>query len=129
MTRRLSWAVTITLAMLSAGAGTALGQQAGASADGEELRIAQADPQAADRQVLRDFLGRDEVQRVARTSGVDLGDAERGLLALEGERLSRAADQARAIDRELGAAQGEIRLSATVIIIILLLIIIIVVAA
>lgn len=129
MTRRLSWALTITLAMLAVGAGTAHAQQVRPSANGEALQIAQADPQAADRQVLRDFLGRAEVRRVARTSGVDLSDAERGLLALEGERLSRAADQARAIDRELVTAQGEIRLSATVVIIILLLIIIIVVAA
>ncbi|MGH7543850.1 MAG: hypothetical protein ACREK7_07900 [Gemmatimonadota bacterium] len=120
--RGLSWAVTITLALLAGGTGTALAQP-------ESLQLAQADPQAADRQALREFLGREEVQRVARTSGVDLSDAERGLLALDGERLSRAADQARAIDRELGAAQGEIRLSATVVIIILLLIIIIVVAA
>ena len=67
--------------------------------------------------------------RVARASGIDLSDAERGLLALDGERLSRAAEQARTIDRDLGAAQDEIRLSATVVIIILLLIIIIIVAA
>lgn len=129
MIRRLSWAVTITLAVITGGAGTALAQQDRPSVDGEVLQIAQADPQAADRQVLRDFLGREEVHRVARTSGVDLSGAEHGLMALDGERLSRAADQARAIDRELGAAQGEIRLSATVVIIILLLIIIIVVAA
>ena len=120
--RRLSWAVTIALVFLAGGTGTALAQQ-------ESLQISQADPQADDRQVLRDFLGREEVQRVARTSGVDLSDAERGLLALDGERLSRAADQARTIDRELGTAQDEIRLSATVIIIILLLLIIIIVAA
>ena len=119
--RRLSWALAITLTLLTGGTGTALAQQ-------ESLEVAQADPQAADRQALRDFLAREEVQRVARTSGVDLSGAERGLLALDGERLSRAAEQARAIDRELGAAQ-EIRLSATVIIIILLLIIIIIVAA
>ena len=127
--RRLSWAVTITLALLAGGTGTALAQQVRPAVDGQPLQFAQSDQQAADRQALEDFLGREEVQRVARTSGVDLGDAEQGLLALDGERLSRAADQARAIDREMGAAQGEIRLSATVIIIILLLIIIIVVAA
>jgi hypothetical protein len=127
--RRLSWAVTITLALFAGGTGTALAQQLQPAVDGEPLQVAQPDPQAADRQALRDFLGRDEVQGLARTSGVDLSDAERGLLALDGERLSRAADQARTIDRELGTAQGEIRLSATVVIIILLLIIIIVVAA
>lgn len=127
--RRLSWTMTITLALLVGGTGTALAQQVRPAVDGESRQVAQADPQTADRQALERFLGREEVQAVARTSGVDLSDAERGLLALDGERLSRAADQARAIDRELGNAQGEIRLSATVIIIILLLIIIIVVAA
>ncbi|MGH7571307.1 MAG: hypothetical protein ACREMK_05630 [Gemmatimonadota bacterium] len=128
--RRLPWAVTITLALLAGGTGTALAQQIRSDAEGSSSTLlAQADPQAADRQALRDFLNRQDVQQVARTAGVDLSDAERGLVALEGERLSRAADQARAIDRDLGSAQGEIRLSATVIIIILLLIIIIVVAA
>lgn len=126
--RRLSWAVTITLALLAGGAGTALAQQVRPTGE-EPLQAAQADPETADRQALHDFLGREEVQQVARTSGMDLSDAERGLLALHGDRLTRAADQVRAIDRELGAAQGEIRLSATVVIIILLLIIIIVVAA
>lgn len=123
--RRLSWAVTITLTLFAGGIGTALAQQI----DQEPIQISRADPQAADRQALRDFLGREEVQRVARASGIDLSDAERGLLALDGERLSRAAEQARTIDRDLGAAQDEIRLSATVVIIILLLIIIIIVAA
>ncbi len=128
--RRLPWAVAITLALLAGGNGTALAQQVQPEADeSSSTLLAQADPQAAYRQALRDFLGREEVQRLARTSGVDLSDAERGLLALEGERLRRAADQARAIEAELGSAQGEIRLSATVVIIILLLIIIIVVAA
>ena len=127
--RRLSWALAIMLALLAGSTGTALAQQVRPADDGQPLEFAEPDQQAADRRALEDFLGREEVQRVARTSGVDLGEAEQGLLALDGERLSSAADQARAIDRELGAAQGEIRLSATVIIIILLLIIIIVVAA
>jgi hypothetical protein len=123
--RRLSRAVTITLMLFAGGIGTALAQQV----EEGPLQVAQADPQEADRQALEIFLGRQDVQRVARASGVDLSDVEKGLAALDGERLSRAADQARAIDRELGGAQGEIRLSATVVIIILLLIIIIVVAA
>lgn len=127
--RGLSRAVAIALTVLAGGVGPAFGQQAGLDPNvPSSLALAQVDQEEADRQTLRNFLGRDEVQRVARTSGVDLSDAERGLLALEGERLSRAADQARAIERELGSAQ-EIRLSATVLIIILLLIIIIVVAA
>ena len=120
--RRLSWAVTMTLVLLAGGTGTALAQK-------ESVQVAQADRQTADRQALEDFLGRDEVQQVARSSGVDLSEVERGLLTLDGERLSRAADQVRAIERELGTAQDEIRLSATVVIIILLLIIIIIVAA
>lgn len=126
--RGLSRAVLITLTVLAGTAGTAFAQQS--VPDGNSsLALAKIDPDEADRQTLRNFLGREEVQRVARLSGVDLSDAEEGVLALEGERLSDAAGQVRAIERELGSAQGEIRLSATVIIIILLLIIIIVVAA
>lgn len=126
--RGLSRAVLITLTVLAGTAGTAFAQQS--VPDGNSsLALAQIDPDETDRQTLRNFLGREEVQRVARLSGVDLSDAEEGVLALEGERLSDAAGQVRAIERELGSAQGEIRLSATVIIIILLLIIIIVVAA
>lgn len=126
--RGLSRAVLITLTVLAGAAGTAFAQQS--VPDGNSsLALAQVDPDEADRQTLRNFLGREEVQRVARMSGVDLSDTEEGVLALEGEMLSDAAGQVRAIERELESAQGEIRLSATVIIIILLLIIIIVVAA
>lgn len=128
--RGLSRAVAIALTVLAGTAGTAFAQQN--EPEGNEpssLALAQADPDEADRQALRDFLGREDVQRVARMSGIDLAGAETGVLALEGEKLSGAAQQARAIERELGSAQGEIRLSATVIVIILLLIIIIIVAA
>lgn len=126
--RGLSRAVLITLTVLAGAAGTAFAQQSVPNGN-PSLALAQVDPDEADRQTLRNFLGREEVQRVARMSGVDLSDAEEGVLALEGEMLSDAAGQVRAIERELGSAQGEIRLSATVIIIILLLLIIIIVAA
>ena len=128
--RELSWTAAITLALLAGGVPTAFAQQGGGGTDGSSsLALAQVDPEAADRQALRDFLGRDEVRRVARMSGVDLSTAEAGVMALEGERLSHAARQARAIERQLGSAQDEIRISATLLIIILLLIIIIIVAA
>lgn len=128
--RGLSRAVAIAVTVLAGSVGTASAQQAGPHAnEPSSLALAQVDPDEADRQTLRDFLGREEVQRVARMSGVDLSGAEDGVLALEGERLADAAQQVRAIERELGSAQGEIRLSATVIIIILLLLIIIIVAA
>jgi hypothetical protein len=59
---------------------------------------------------------------------VDLSDATAGVLALEGERLSRAADQARALESRMGA-QDSITISATTVIIVLLLVLLIVVAA
>lgn len=128
--RGLSRATAIALIALAGAAGTASAQQAAPEAsEPSSLALAQADPAEVDRQALRDFLDREEVRRVARLSGVDLAEAEAGVLSLEGEELSGAAHQARAIERELGSAQGEIRLSATVIIIILLLLIIIIVAA
>lgn len=128
--RRVPRVMAITLMVLAGTAGRALAQQGGHDGSAPaSLALAQADPEEADRQALRNFLGREEVRRVARLSGVDLSDAEKGVLALEGERLADAARQARAVERELGTAQDEIRLSATVVIIILLLIIIIIVAA
>ena len=59
---------------------------------------------------------------------LDVDRMSDGILALEGEKLSRAADQARAIESRLGA-QDTITISTTTLIIILLLIILIIVVA
>jgi hypothetical protein len=82
----------------------------------------------ADRETLRRFVAREDVQRVARMADVDLTDASAGILALDGERLSRAAAQARAAESRLGAADT-ITIQATTLIIILLVILLIVVIA
>jgi hypothetical protein len=84
-----------------------------------------------DRAALRDFLARPEVQSAARIGGVDLERIQEGLPRLEGEQLHRAATQARAIDNQLGDAQGAqvISLQVTTLILILLLVIIIILLA
>ncbi len=124
--KSMAWALAAALLALPAGARA---QGAAPAATPEPTAIAlQTDDEAADREALRRFLGRQDVQRVASIADVDLSEASAGILALEGERLSRAADQARALESRLGA-QDTITISATTVIIILLLILLIVVAA
>jgi len=80
----------------------------------------------ADRATVHAFLGRDDVRKAARIAGLD-DDLEArldGLDRLEGERLSRAADQVRALDLD-----DRITLKASTIIIILLLLIVLLIAA
>lgn len=123
---RMGWALAAALLLLPQ-AGRA--QQAAAETVAEPTTIAmQTDDEQADREALRRFLGRQDVQRVAGIADVDLSNAGAGVLALEGERLSRAADQARALENRMGAADT-ITISATTVIIVLLLVLLIVVAA
>jgi hypothetical protein len=82
----------------------------------------------ADREALRRFVAREDVQKIARMADLDLEDASAGILALEGKRLSHAADQARALEGQMGA-QDTITISATTLIIILLLVLLIIVVA
>ena len=103
-------------------------QQAEPQADPEPAAIALQTDEEADREALRRFIARDDVQRIAHVADLDLEKASAGVLALEGERLSRAADQARAIEDRL-EAQESITIQVTTLIIILLLIILIVVIA
>ena len=81
-----------------------------------------------DRETLRQFIEREDVRRVARLADLDVERMSSGILALEGEKLNRAANQARAIESRLGA-QDTITISATTLIIILLLVLLIVVVA
>ena len=106
----------------------ARGQQAEPQAAPEPAAIALQTGEEADREALRRFIAREDVQRVARVADLDLEKASAGVLALEGERLSRAADQARAIEDRL-ESQESITIQVTTLIIILLLIILIVVIA
>lgn len=124
--KTMGWALAVALLALPA---AAQAQQASAEAVQEPTAIAmQTSGEEADREALRQFLGRQDVQRIARMADVDLSDAGAGVLALEGERLSRAADQARALESKMGA-QDSITISATTVIIVLLLILVIIVVA
>lgn len=94
----------------------------------EPTAIAMQTGEEADRETLRRFIAREDVQRVAQIADVDLDRASAGILALEGEQLSRAAYQARAAESQLGAADV-ITINATTLIIILLVILLIIVIA
>ena len=106
----------------------ARGQQVAESAASEPVSIAMQTGEDADRETLRRFIAREDVQQVAQVADLDLENASAGILALEGERLSRAADQARALESRMGA-QDTITISATTIIIVLLLVLLIIVVA
>lgn len=103
-------------------------QQATAEELDEPVTIAMQTGEEADREALKRFVGREDVQRIAHMADVDLEDASAGILALEGEKLAHAADQARALEGRMGAADT-ITISATTVIIVLLLILLIVVVA
>lgn len=119
------WALAAALLLLPSVAGA---QQATADAVEEPTAIAMQTREDADREALRRFVAREDVQRVARVTDLDLVDASAGILALDGERLSHAADQARALESRMGAADT-ITISATTVIIVLLLILLIIVVA
>ena len=123
---KAAWTLAAAVILLPS---AARGQQATTEAATEPATIAmQVSAEEADRETLRRFIARQDVQRVARLADVDLEDASAGILALEGERLSRAATQARAVESQLGAADV-ITINATTLIIILLVILLIIVIA
>ena len=122
---KTSWAVAAALLLLPA---AARAQQATTEVVEEPMAIAMQTSEEADRDALRRFIARGDVQRVARLADVDLERASAGILALEGEHLSRAANQARAAENRLGAADV-ITINATTLIIILLVILLIIVIA
>jgi triphosphoribosyl-dephospho-CoA synthetase len=80
-----------------------------------------------DREALRRFIARADVQRVAHLADLDLEDVSAGIMTLEGDLLSRAADQARAIEGEMGA-DDTISIQKTTLIILLLILLIVVIA-
>ena len=122
---KTGWALAAALLLLPAAAGA---QQATPQEVDEPVAIAMQTGEEADREALKRFVGREDVQRIARMADVDLEDASAGILALEGEKLAHAADQARALEGRMGAADT-ITISATTVIIVLLLILLIVVVA
>ena len=123
---KVAWAFAAALLLLPS---VARGQEAAPGAVSEPTAIAmQVGGEEADRETLRRFIAREDVQRVARIADVDLQDASAGIMALDSERLSRAAAQARAAESQLGA-DDTISIRATTLIIILLVILLIIVIA
>ena len=123
---KMGWALAAALLLLPS---VARGQEPAPEAVSEPATIAmQVGGEEADRETLRRFIARQDVQRVARIAEVDLEDASAGIMALDDERLSRAAAQARAAESQLGAADT-ITIQATTLIIILLVILLIIVIA
>lgn len=122
---KAGWALAAAMLLLPA---AARAQQATAQEADEPIQIAMQTGEEADREALRRFVAREDVEKVARMADLNLEDASAGILALEGDRLSRAADQARALESRMGAADS-ITISATTVIIVLLLILLIVVVA
>lgn len=114
---------TLTTALL-----LAIGTAAAATAQEASMPVEPDD--AADRAYVRSVLDRDEVRTAARIADVDLEAAAAAVDGLEGERLDRAVDQARTLDRALGDAQDDrISIRVTTLIILLLILIIILIAA
>ena len=123
---KMGWALAAALLLLPS---VARGQEIAPEAVSEPTTIAmQVGGEEADRETLRRFIARQDVQRVARIAEVDLEDASAGIMALDGERLSRAAAQARAAESQLGA-DDTITIRATTLIIILLIVLLIIVIA
>src|SRR5687768_52372 len=123
---KTGWALAAAMLLLPT---AARAQQATTEVVEEPTAIAmQTAGEEADREALRQFIARGDVQRVARLADVDLERASAGILALEGEQLSRAANQARAAESQLGAADV-ITINATTLIIILLVILLTIVIA
>jgi hypothetical protein len=121
-----AWVLAAALLLLPS---AARAQQAAPEAVEETGTMAlQTSEEEADRETLRRFIAREDVQQVAAVADLDLEKASAGVLALEGEQLSRAADQARALEGKMGSADV-ISIQATTLIIILLLVLLIVVIA
>lgn len=104
---------------------------AGAQATGESgssgsggPAVAVADSDEARRQIVRDVLGRPQVQDAARVAGIDLQDVAADIERLDGEPLARAARQAEELDRRL-AIDGVI--SSTTLILLLIITILLIV--
>ncbi len=114
--------------LIAAVAWTALAATGAAAQETTPIAPAAVDVEAEERAVVLAVLSREDVRRVARIADVDLDAAASAVGALEGERLTRAADQARTLESRL-EAQDRISFSATTLIIILVLVAIIIIIA
>ncbi|MFQ5889702.1 MAG: hypothetical protein ACE5JR_06580 [Gemmatimonadota bacterium] len=82
----------------------------------------------ADREAIRQTLGRTEVSAVAERYGIDLARAEDAVGTLEGQELRRVASEASRVEAVLAGGEKKVVISTTAIIIGLLVLILILVA-
>ena len=82
----------------------------------------------ADRAAVRRVLERPEVAQVADQFGVDIEDARAAVGALEGERLTQAAELSASVEQALAGGQTFSISTITLILILLLVIIVILIA-
>lgn len=83
----------------------------------------------ADRDAIRGFLHRPEVNEVATKAGLSVQKAEAAVSTLQGDDLKQVAAQARSADQQLAGGATTVVITTTTIIIILLVVILIVVIA
>ncbi|MFO7892307.1 MAG: hypothetical protein R6U63_01120 [Longimicrobiales bacterium] len=92
----------------------------------DELRtlVTGDDPATADRAIIREFLGDEDVQRVADRHGLDIEGAEAGIRTLSADEAANIAQ--RVLDSEAYLAGGDtVVITSTTILIILLIILLI----
>jgi len=84
--------------------------------------------QDADRESIRQALGRPEVRDIAARTGVDMARVAAAAETLSGADLERAAEAARQVNDSIVGGAGNVVISTTTIIIALLIVILIIVA-
>jgi len=82
----------------------------------------------ADRETLREFLQNPQVRSVVAKAGLSIEQAESAVSTLQGDELTRAADQARQANPDLAGGATVVITTTTIIIILLAVIIIILLA-
>ena len=129
--RAVRTVLLVLVALVLAGPLDAAAQQPsiGSQTTLDRLLAERARQDQSDRQVVREFLQRADVQQVAARAGVDVARAQRSVSALSGEELRDIAARARDANEALAGGASTIVISTTAIIIILLIVILIVVAA
>lgn len=118
----------LILALSLAGAAPLAAQQSHI-VPGTEIEAAvveHAERAEADRETIRGFLERPEVQEIAERHGIDLDEVDAAVSSLGGDRLQQVASQVRTLDAAL-QDRMTISLTTTAIIVILLLVILLVV--
>jgi hypothetical protein len=119
----------VLIAVLSTSSITGLAQEPQHTVSPSDLAATVAGhvtQQDADREAIREVLGRPEVKNVASKVGIDLDRAAAAASTLSGASLSQAAATARQVNEQLTGGDSTIVISSETLIIILLLILLIV---